>query len=115
MPQRPLKPCSHPGCPQLTRAGKCEIHAKQAEAQYESRRGTATERGYDANWAKARTVKLNQSPLCERCLNIGFVIPAILVHHKDHNSRNNSPENYESLCQTCHDEEHKNERWKGRR
>lgn len=29
------------------------------------------------------------------------------VHHKDHNHRNNSPENLERICRRCHVREHR--------
>ena len=73
-------------------------------------RGTATERGYDHTWKKIRDRKLNADPLCERCEAKGRVVVAVLVHHKDRNPLNNKPENHESLCDRCHDDEHKNDR-----
>jgi hypothetical protein len=33
------------------------------------------------------------------------------VHHKDRNPYNNDDNNLESLCEPCHDVEHKKERW----
>jgi len=34
-------------------------------------------------------------------------VVAILVHHRDHNPKNNTAENFESLCVACHEEEHR--------
>ena len=31
MPFKPLKPCSYPGCPNLTSGTYCDKHAKEAE------------------------------------------------------------------------------------
>jgi 5-methylcytosine-specific restriction protein A len=84
-----------------------------AEAQYERGRGTATERGYNATWARLRKMKLNADPLCERCPP-GRDVPAVLVHHRDHNPENNEWDNLESMCDPCHDTEHEKERWGGR-
>ena len=112
MPFKPLKPCSKPGCPKLTSTRFCPEHTKQVEAQYEQGRGSASERGYNARWHKVRMMKLNADPLCERCHVKQIDIPAILVHHKDRNQRNNLAENLESLCDECHDKEHEKERWR---
>jgi 5-methylcytosine-specific restriction endonuclease McrA len=29
------------------------------------------------------------------------------VHHRDHNARNNDPENLQALCDACHKAKHK--------
>jgi 5-methylcytosine-specific restriction protein A len=111
-PIKPLHPCNSPGCPQLAHTRYCPEHTKQVEQKYERERGTATERGYNATWAKVRIIKLNSDPLCERCLVNGHDVAAILVHHKDHNPKNNLWYNLESMCSLCHDAEHKAERWR---
>jgi hypothetical protein len=38
-------------------------------------------------------------------------MPAVLVHHRDHDQRNNDSANHESLCNPCHEAEHKRERF----
>lgn len=43
---------------------------------------------------------------CERCGSTEFLV----VHHRDHNHYNNSLENLETLCKSCHQVEH--EVWK---
>jgi 5-methylcytosine-specific restriction protein A len=114
MPHKPPHHCNYPGCPHLTTKRYCPQHQKKADQDYEQGRGTAIERGYDYNWHKIRTLKLNYNPLCERCLLIGRAVIARLVHHKDSNPYNNDDNNLESLCEPCHDAEHKKERWEGR-
>lgn len=112
MPKAPMKPCTYPRCTTLVSKGsRCDKHARQDEERYEKERGTATERGYNHNWFKVRTMKLNRNPLCERCELDGRIQKADLVHHIDRNSRNSRADNLESLCRECHDEEHKGERW----
>lgn len=111
MPQRPLHPCASPGCAALVSRRFCEAHAKRAAQDLDARRGTATERGYNATWSRARTMKLSSTPLCERCEARGVVVRAVLVHHKDRNPRNNHTANHESLCASCHDSEHAQDRW----
>jgi len=65
-------------------------------------------------WRALRAVKLQQTPLCERCMREGKTTLAKVVHHlKD---RRSSPEleldidNCESLCHSCHNREHQSER-----
>jgi 5-methylcytosine-specific restriction protein A len=111
MPNKPIHPCSKPGCHQLTSMRFCPEHTKAEEKRYEKGRGSASERGYNSTWAKVRVMKLNEVPLCQRCSIVGIDKAAILVHHKDRNSRNNLMDNLESLCDACHDVEHKEERW----
>ena len=41
---------------------------------------------------------VKQINLCERCK----INEAIVVHHKDHNSENNTLKNLEILCEECH-------------
>jgi len=40
---------------------------------------------------------------CERCGSVRF----LCVHHKDHDSQNNDPKNFETLCKSCHQKEHR--------
>ncbi len=110
MPSRVPQPCRKPGCRKLSKDGSgwCEIHKNNDKKQADAKRGTATERGYDWQWQKIRKQKLKMNPLCERCSKSR---PAELVHHKDRNSKNNEWENLESLCQSCHEIEHKDERF----
>lgn len=114
MPYKPMRPCNYPGCPELTKERYCEKHKKQIDKEYDSRRETATQRGYNHRWHKIRNIKLNQDPLCERCIMIGHDIAAVLVHHKDRNPMNNTMSNLEALCDACHDKEHKDDVFKRR-
>jgi 5-methylcytosine-specific restriction enzyme A len=113
MPSRPKRPCRQPGCPELVdgESGYCDRHRKAEYQRQDDRRGSAASRGYDSAWRKNRIWYLRQHPLCERCEAQGKVVVAILVHHRDHNPKNNTAENFESLCVPCHEEEHKAERF----
>ena len=53
-PVRVLHPCSTPGCPELTRRGLCERHRRTRQREDDERRGTSTERGYDAMHRRLR-------------------------------------------------------------
>ena len=72
-------------------------------------RESAHKRGYNRQWGKVRGVKLSRDPFCERCLAKGRTVPAQMVHHKDRNSSNNSFDNLESVCLSCHNDEHRDE------
>jgi shikimate kinase len=63
VPQRPLRPCSAPGCPALVRAGRCVSHARQAEQA----RGTRHARGYDHKHVQWRAAVLARDPVCTYC------------------------------------------------
>lgn len=67
---------------------------------------------HSMEWRKERDAYLNENPLCERCLMHGAVVSAVLVHHKDRNELNRAKENKEALCNACHEDEHKKERWR---
>lgn len=66
-------------------------------------------------WAKCREEYLaTVNHLCERCLRNGLVVPADIVHHKEHLNRANESDptktlafdNLEALCRQCHNQEH---------
>lgn len=54
------RPCSYPGCPNLSPSGRCVEHSNRRE----DRRKTA-ERGYDGDWRKLRLLKLATDPFCQ--------------------------------------------------
>lgn len=68
-----------------------------------------------AAWEKARKAYIQSvNGLCERCLAKGLITSGKIVHHKEHLTEENykKPEiafnfdNFELLCQKCHNEEH---------
>lgn len=68
-------------------------------------------------WKKLREWKLMNNPLCERCLENGRNTTAFEVHHKIPFETGRTPEeietlafdydNLKSVCDPCHDAEHK--------
>jgi 5-methylcytosine-specific restriction enzyme A len=96
-PFKPLRPCNHPGCRNLSATGYCDIHRKE---KYQDDRKSSRQRGYDTQWEKVRAVKLRRNPICEDC---GVI--AAMVHHKraiaDGGSRYDM-DNLKSLCWQCH-------------
>jgi 5-methylcytosine-specific restriction protein A len=90
---------------------------KKANREYDKERDQTEERQFihSTIWRKIRDAKLARDPLCEKCLKRGIDRAAIIVHHKDGNELNNMDENLESLCNLCHEEKHKEDRWGGER
>lgn len=108
MPNKPLSPCHQPGCPKLAKSGSsyCELHKKQNEKVYDTARGTAAERGYDATWAKVRAIYLSQHPLCEECLKVNKIVPSKIPHHikpiHKYPDLRLDMNNLKALCVACH-------------
>ena len=109
MPSRLKKPCSYPGCPNLTHERYCEQHKKQERQRQDEHRGSSRERGYTKTWEQVRMIKLRQDPLCEPCLEAGRVTPAKMVHHIIPISQGGAVldmGNLMSVCRECHDRLH---------
>lgn len=106
MPMKPMTPCSHPGCPELSAGRYCDKHQKQVTKEYDLRRGSATQRGYDGLWRKARWRYLAEHPLCVECKKAGKLTPANTIDHiKPHKGDKAlfwDESNWQSLCHRCH-------------
>ena len=66
-------------------------------------------------WVNCRESYLKSvGGLCERCKAKGLIVPAEIVHHKEHLNVDNitdptitlNNDNLEALCRKCHGEEH---------
>lgn len=112
MPRKPLLPCRHPGCPNLSEERYCPQHRtapvrdREADKDYNKyRRDRDAQKFYDGEaWRALRKQQLNRQPLCEICLDEGRFIKATLVHHK-HGIKSGfglEPEALQSLCWSCH-------------
>jgi 5-methylcytosine-specific restriction protein A len=100
MSQRLLKPCSYPGCPNLTRVGRCPRHPYPV-----FQRDPARQSLYDARWRKRREQHLIQHPWCEDCLEEKRYVAATIAHHEERHEGNveiflSSP--LRSLCESHH-------------
>lgn len=108
MPIRASKPCRQPGCAAVATAGAyCAAHQDTAKAGSfaDKSRGTATERGYGAQWAKIRRRILSRDKgLCQLCLVAGNYRPAKSVDHirPKFEGGDDADDNLQSLCQLCH-------------
>ena len=119
MPRKPKRPCSHPGCPNLTEGRYCEEHTKAENKRYEKYdRDPATKRRYGRAWKRIRDKYVSEHPFCELCLEEGVLVKTEEVHHKipladggDH-----SKQNLISLCRSCHAKIHaeRGDRWHNR-
>lgn len=57
---------------------------RQEQKQQADRwRGSASARGYNHRWAKARVTHLDREPLCRGCQAMGLIVPASVVDHVD--------------------------------
>ncbi|TGE31319.1 HNH endonuclease [Desulfosporosinus sp. Sb-LF] len=107
MPLRAFRPCKQLGCLQLTRdiSGFCVNHMGSAH-EYDRRRGSAKQRGYDRHWKRLRKIFLHENPLCHDCLLVERLTPAKEVHHikkvREHPELRLVKSNLMGLCKACH-------------
>ena len=105
MPKRPLRPCSHRGCPALTDGQYCPEHQKLAAAHYNRyERDPAMRKRYGGAWPHIRALFLATHPLCAVCQREGRVTAAEEVHHILPLSRGgtHAEDNLMALCKECH-------------
>ena len=80
---------------------------KQDKRQTDARRGSASSRGYDADWRRLRAAFLMKHPLCLFCEEAGRVTEATVVDHiisfVDRPELRLAWANLRSLCKDCHD------------
>jgi 5-methylcytosine-specific restriction enzyme A len=71
MPSLPKRPCNSPGCGTLCDGESfCPKHARKKWRQQDDRRGTSTERGYDADHRRLRVLCFIRDQW--RCTDCGF-------------------------------------------
>lgn len=100
MPRKALKPCKHPGCPNLTDELYCGIH-KQPD------RPSASKRGYGSKWRRLSKQYLRKHPMCVSCMAEGRFVPATVVDHRIPHRGDETlmwnQDNWQALCKPCHD------------
>ena len=81
--------------------------AKRLETKARRPRESATNRGYDARWRRARAQQLAARPLCAECERQGKTTAASVVDHVVPHRGDAvlfwDPGNWQSLCKPCHD------------
>ena len=120
MPKKPKRPCSHPGCPNLTDGRFCEEHEKLANQNYEKYgRNKDSKRRSGRAWKRIRDKYVSQHPFCEVCDERGILVEAEEVHHKKPLSEGGTHErdNLIALCKSCHSRIHaeRGDRFKSKR
>ena len=79
----------------------------QSTQWYDRQRGSASQRGYDSRWQKARKQYLIEHPLCVKCLKEGRLVTATVVDriipHKGNMTLFWDKSNWQALCNQCHD------------
>lgn len=72
MPRKPKRPCSYPGCPNLTDGQYCKEHEAVARRQYNKyERAPDINKKYGRAWKRIRDRYAAAHPLCEMCLKEG--------------------------------------------
>lgn len=109
MPRKPKRPCSYPGCPNLTDGQYCKEHEAAARRQYNRYgRPADSNKKYGRAWKRIRDRYAAAHPLCEMCLKEGRLTPVEEVHHIVPLSQGGTHrnDNLMSLCQSCHTKIH---------
>ena len=106
MASKPLRPCRHPGCAELTREGYCPAHKPRQAARRES---AAWHSWYSKPvWVDdLRPAQLLREPFCRTCAGRGDRTRATVVDHvipfRGSWALFIDPANHQSLCKRCHD------------
>lgn len=103
MPMKPLKPCNHPGCPELTKNKYCDRHRNL----HNNKRESASKRGYNNKWRVASKRYLKAHPLCVQCQKENRLVEATVVDHIIPHRGDKKlfwdENNWQALCKRCHD------------
>lgn len=104
---KPLKPCRHPGCRELTRDSYCPAHkpkkaARRVSAEYHAWYSLPI-------WTDVlRPAQLLREPWCSECAKQGLRLRATVVDHKKPHRGNwllfIDPANHQSMCKRHHDQ-----------
>lgn len=89
--------------PHIVRKSNAKRHGVR---RYDSKRESASKRGYDAKWRKFREQFLIKNPLCVRCKQEGYLKPANevdhIIPHKGDKELFWDSDNLQALCKSCH-------------
>lgn len=118
MALKPLKPCRHPGCPELTREGYCPKHkpkrtSRRTSAEYHSWYSLTV-------WTDdLRPTQLLREPFCRECARRGVRTWATVVDHVEPHrgdwTKFIDRGNLQSLCKHHHDQKTAREQAQERR
>ncbi|MBY5733514.1 MULTISPECIES: HNH endonuclease [Rhizobium] len=74
---------------------------KEQNREADDRRGSASKRGYNHRWSKARDTHLRRSPICIGCEAIGRTQAATVVDHVDPHHGDSAKFWDTSMWQSC--------------
>lgn len=117
MASKPLRPCKHPGCPELTREGWCPAH----RPKHQRRESAAYHSWYGLPiWTdRLRPAQLLREPFCRECARRGLRTQATVVDHvrpfRGDWALFVDPANHQSLCKFHHDQKTAREQAEKRR
>ena len=109
MPRKPKRPCSTPGCPNITDGQYCEDHRVEERRRYDKyQRSSDVNKKYGRAWKRIRDRYAREHPLCEMCKEDGRLTPTDEVHHILPVSQGGTHDrsNLMSLCKSCHNKIH---------
>ncbi len=109
MPRKPKRPCSTPGCPNLTDGQYCEDHKLMERRRYDKyQRSEDVNKKYGRAWKRIRDRYAKEHPLCEMCKEDDRLTPIDEVHHILPISQGGTHDrsNLMSLCKSCHNKIH---------
>ena len=120
MPKKPKRPCSFPGCPNLTDGRYCPEHQQQVNHNYEKYgRDRSAKKKYGHAWKRIRDKYAAEHPFCELCFQRGILVPTEEIHHIKPLAEGgtNDCRNLIALCKSCHSQIHakRGDRWGNRR
>lgn len=104
---KPPRICSCGHIVQHNELCQCQRKAKQERsARHDAVRPTASARGYNHEWRKARTEYLAMHPHCRECTQLGVtrlatVVDHIIAHRGDQRLFWQRA-NWQPLCEPCH-------------
>lgn len=105
MAMKPLRPCRHPGCCELTREGWCPKHKPKDRRSADA---AAWHKLYNLDVWKydLRPEQLMREPFCRECAKRGVRVRATevdhIVPHRGDMALFADRQNLQSLCKSCH-------------
>lgn len=101
MPNRAMRPCAMPGCPNVVQRGSyCDLHARA------TKRDMRGDYHNTARWQRMRRMTLRAHPLCADPFGEHGTTP-VLAREVDHivplaDGGSNDATNLQCLCKSCH-------------
>lgn len=98
------RPCITRGCPRSTYRSRCDACERLFWQMDRAMRGSASDRGYNAEWRAATAGYLVLHPWCARCQREGRRTRSAVVGHVKalrHGGARLDPRNWEALCNGC--------------